>query len=258
MKIEGIKSIVFSPTDSTMKVMKLIHKQLPLSLELIDITLKRDEVINVEENELCLIGVPVYGGRIPSPVADYFTKIKGNHTPIVLVATYGNRDYDDALLELNDLAIQQGFVVVGAAAFICEHSIMHSVGKGRIDAADETKIIAFAKQVYDKIIALHSIDQCGVLSIKGNRPYKQYSGIPLKPHANKTCTNCGICASNCPVSAIDKENGQVSDKQLCISCMRCMKVCPIQARTLNKVMLSVSEKAFANKCKIRKEPEIFI
>ena len=55
-------------------------------------------------DDLVLFGVPVYGGRIPSPAVQTLRRMQGSRTPAVLVAAYGNREYDDALLELADIA----------------------------------------------------------------------------------------------------------------------------------------------------------
>lgn len=82
-------------------------------------------------DDLVLFGVPVYGGRIPSPAVQTLRRMQGSRTPAVLVAAYGNREYDDALLELADIAAANGFIPFAAAALIAEHSIMHSVAAGR-------------------------------------------------------------------------------------------------------------------------------
>lgn len=87
-------------------------------------------------DDLVLFGVPVYGGRIPSPAVQTLRRMQGSRTPAVLVAAYGNREYDDALLELADIAAANGFIPFAAAALIAEHSIMHSVAAGRPDAQD--------------------------------------------------------------------------------------------------------------------------
>lgn len=90
-------------------------------------------------DDLVLFGVPVYGGRIPSPAVQTLRRMQGSRTPAVLVAAYGNREYDDALLELADIAAANGFIPFAAAALIAEHSIMHSVAAGRPDAQDARK-----------------------------------------------------------------------------------------------------------------------
>ncbi|WP_428055973.1 hypothetical protein [Candidatus Avelusimicrobium alvi] len=87
---------------------------------------------------------PVYGGRIPAAAKERFLQLKGTQTPAVLLAVFGNRDYDDALLEMCDLALAGGLVPAACAAPVAEHSIMHSVAAGRPDAADREKLAAFA------------------------------------------------------------------------------------------------------------------
>ena len=63
--------------------------------------------------ELVVLGVPVYGGRIPALAAERMAQLKGQQTPVIILVTYGNRDYEDALLELKTILEQQQFVVVG-------------------------------------------------------------------------------------------------------------------------------------------------
>jgi hypothetical protein len=68
-----------------------------------------------------LVGAPVYAGRIPPAAAQRFLTLRGNDTPAIPVVVYGNRHYNDALLELADLLTSAGFVPVAGAAFIGEH-----------------------------------------------------------------------------------------------------------------------------------------
>lgn len=47
-----------------------------------------------------------------------------------------------------------------------------------------------------------------------------------------TCSQCKVpvCADACPVDALTRTNGVVTlDKQLCISCMKCVESCPFGA-----------------------------
>lgn len=64
--------------------------------------------------ELCVIAVPVYGGRVAATALQRLQRLKGNGSPAILVVVYGNRDYEDALLELRDTAVQLGFVPLTA------------------------------------------------------------------------------------------------------------------------------------------------
>lgn len=74
----------------------------------------------------------------------------------------------------------------------------------------------------------------------------------------KECTQCGICAAECPVQAIDKENPKKVNEKLCFSCMRCVSVCPHSARKVNPVMLSAVGLALKKVCSVRKDCELFL
>ena len=62
----------------------------------------------------------------------------------------------------------------------------------------------------------------------------------------------------CPTNAIPQENPRMTDESKCISCMRCIAVCPQNARKINPLKLFLSIRAFKEKCETRKEPELFI
>lgn len=63
------------------------------------------------------------------------------------VVVYGNRDYEDALLELHDILSENGFVVVAAGAFVARHSIFPDVAAGRPDRDDLDRMAEFAERV---------------------------------------------------------------------------------------------------------------
>ena len=118
--------IVFSPTNTTRKVLQAILQGLgPQSWSELDLTYPRplrDTARNQgDAEELVLIGMPVYAGRIPALARERILScVKGTGQKAVLVVVYGNRAYDDALRELRDLALELGFVPVAAAAFVGE------------------------------------------------------------------------------------------------------------------------------------------
>lgn len=80
----------------------------------------------------------------------------------------------------------------------------------------------------------------------------------MVPKPTKECTNCGICAEKCPVQAIDKDNSKKVDGKACISCMRCVAVCPQGARKVNSVMISVAGMMLKKACSERKECELYL
>lgn len=255
MEITKLTAFIFSPTGTTAAVAKPLAEALLPGAHIVDLTCADAEEERFGPDELVLFAAPVYGGRIPAPAAKRFARMKGTDTPALLVAVYGNRDYDDALLELCGLAEENGFRPAGAGAFLAEHSIFHSVARGRPDAADLEAVRTFAGLAREKLARAAGAGEFGPLAVKGNRPYREFSGVPLKPQADRKCMKCGVCAENCPAGAIPADDPSKTDNSRCISCMRCVKVCPAGARRVNGLMLSVAEKPFAKKNSLRREPE---
>ena len=193
--------------------------------------------------------MPYFGGRAPAVALQRLKKIAGNGAKCTLVCVYGNRAYEDTLVEMEDAAKESGFRVVAAVAAVAEHSIMPRYAAGRPDASDKKQLEQFAEQIAGKTEA--------VVSIPGNRPYKKAGGAGLVPKAGKSCTKCGLCAESCPVQAIDPASF-TADAKKCISCMRCVKQCPEKARKVNGAMVSIAAMAMKKACSVRKENELFL
>lgn len=259
MNVKQVTSITFSPTDSTRMVVELIAKQIPGVKECLDLTkAKYRPDYGFTENELVIVGVPVYGGRVPKTASERIRKLHGHQTPAVLVATYGNRAYDDALLELKNLLIEQGFRPAAAAAVVTEHNIVRSIASGRPDQEDQKKIQEFGKNLAEKLRSTESAYALSELTVKGKEPYKPYHTIPLTIKVTSSCTGCGTCIKECPVQAISRTDPKVTDQERCITCMRCVKVCPQNGRKLGfMVQLAMGHK-LKKVCAGRKEPEFIL
>ena len=80
--------------------------------------------------------MPSYAGRVTAIAAERLRAIHGGGAKCILVCVYGNRAYEDTLVEMEDIARECGFEIVAAVAAIAEHSIMHQYAAGRPDAAD--------------------------------------------------------------------------------------------------------------------------
>ena len=240
--------IVFSPTGGTEKASGYIANTLEGETVAVDLTDSGlgFRTVAMTKEDVAVIAVPSYGGRVPTVAAERLGMMRGNGAQAVLVCAYGNRAYEDTLVELEDAAKGAGFRVIAAVSAIAEHSIVRQFAAGRPDRQDAAQLAGFANQIQQKISA-------GDAS-----PYKKTGGTGMVPKATKECTACGACAAACPVGAIDKDDPKRVDKKACISCMRCVAVCPRGARAVNPVMLSAATKMLSKVCAERKECELFI
>ncbi len=256
MKPSTINLVYFSATYTTKKTVNAIAGQFSGKIMDWDITQSIPENdITMEKNELLIAGVPVYAGRIPANIAEAFNKFKGNETPAIIVCVYGNRDYDDALLELKDIVQGNGFKVIAAGAFIGQHSIFPEVGKGRPDGKDMDAMREFANQSIRLLKSTEDIASLPDIVVKGNKPYKTPGKIPLQPKGNSKCNTCGICVKQCPVQAIPATTPRKTIKEKCISCARCIVVCPQDARHFGGLLYKIAGKKFVKAYSTRKEPE---
>lgn len=253
--------ILFSPTGGTEKVAQALEQEMKTA-GFLDEIVKVDlsdrnfdfKSVNISAQDFALIAIPSFGGRVPALAAERLAFIKGNGTKSVLVCVYGNRDFEDTLVELQDIAHSCGFVSVAGVSAVARHSIVNQYGAGRPDDSDVRILKEYAKRIMEKVREGYGSD----LQIIGNRPYKKAMTMHLAPKAGSKCTECGLCAEVCPSGAIDKENVKLTDKQKCISCMRCVAVCPHEARKINGGLKFLLSAVLKKACSERKENQLFI
>ena len=247
----NVVEIVFSPTGGTEKVARILGGHWSESTVKIDLSDAKTDFTqcSIDQEDRVLIAMPSFGGRAPAVAIERLKQIVGNGAKCTLVCVYGNRAYEDTLVEMEDAAKESGFQVVAAVAAVAEHSIMHQYATGRPDASDKKQLEQFAERIAGKTEA--------AVSIPGNRPYKKAGGAGLVPKAGKSCTKCGLCAEHCPVQAIDPASFK-ADAKKCIACMRCVKQCPEKARTVNGAMVSIAAMVIRKACSVRKENELYL
>ena len=131
MKMNELKLVYFSPTGATRKAVMETARNIDLKSVSFDFSVYKEKrpALKFAPNDFVIFGIPVYYGRVPALFMDYLQNISGNGTPAALIATYGCREYDDALLELKTEVENRGFKVIGAAAFPAEHSIVPSIAR---------------------------------------------------------------------------------------------------------------------------------
>lgn len=246
--------IVFSPTGGTERVSKAITQNW---FQVVTIDLSDPDTnytdISFDENSPVLIAMPSFGGVAPQLALDRLAMIKGNRAKCVIVAVYGNRAYEDTLIQMEDYAQNAGFQVIAAISAIAEHSIIHEYATGRPNADDCKELTEFGDQILEKATS----NKLSKPSVPGNRPYKK-AGTGMVPKADSSCTSCVLCAQKCPANAISAHMPEATDKSKCISCMRCVSICPVHARKVSSVMTAVAAAAIKKACSVDKANELFI
>jgi len=252
--------VYFSPTGTTRTVVEAVADVLKTRLSMetteYDMTLPeaRTGKLTFDSDALVILGLPVYMGRIPDFMEEVLKNIHGNGTPAIAIALYGNREYEDALLEMADILKAQNFNMIGAAAFIGEHSVTRLVAGGRPDSADIGIAASFAGQIADKWLS-------GTLTtpeVPGNRPYKERrAGAPCPPKTLDTCMDCMVCAERCPMGVISKEDPRIVSEG-CIRCCACVKSCPAEAKYFDDEGFFRVKGMLEGNCMARKEPELFV
>ena len=273
--MKKVNLMYFSPTATTKTVVEAIGKRLVDTKGLqrglergktIDFTLpkQRESAQNFQTKDILVIGVPVYAGRVPNVLLKYLNTIQGNNTLAIPIVLYGNRHYDDALLELNDILQKNGFKVIAGAAFIGEHSFSYTLAKERPDNKDLTIAEEFANKVYTKIQS----NNHSTAKVNGSRPYRPYY-MPkneedelvdirrVVPKTNDTCIDCKICSEVCPMGSIPY-NDVKAIVGICIKCGACIKRCPTQSKYFDDTDYLRHKQELEEQFVERREPELFV
>ncbi|EOS25508.1 hypothetical protein C806_01635 [Lachnospiraceae bacterium 3-1] len=214
--------------------------------------------LKIPREDVLLFSMPVYGGFIPKMCAEMAANLKGNHTPAIIAAVYGNRHYDDALLQMKELLTAQGFWVIAAGAFLAEHSIFPQVAAGRPDEKDQEAMAAFASEC-SCILEEMDMQQYSEIEVPGKAGYdvQAFQGVPFHPSGDDSCNGCMTCVNACPKKAINSEHPRETDSERCISCGACISVCPTGARNYHGDRYQAAGAQFTEKCSAYRSPETY-
>ncbi len=252
--MRALTYIYFSATATTAKCVATIGAAMNLPVAH-NINLADNPSLELPEfsaEDVVIFAAPVYGGRLPDIMTTALHRIKGNGATGVAMVVYGNRDYDDALLELTDILEKSDFKIVGAGAFIGQHSIFPQVGTNRPDESDIIKLSEFGQECRKRLDNGLPYQK---ISVKGHRPYKKAAGVPFHPQCDiRICRLCGLCAEKCPTGAIPIDYPIETDSAKCISCGRCIYVCPRHVRSYSGLKYGLIKKVFVVGFSKRKNP----
>jgi len=260
MGTKTVHMIYFSPTGTTRKVVAAVAAGVSSAAPRgLDLTLSAAENSTHLSDGVAVIGVPVYAGRVPEVCLERMEKLSADGVPTAIVALYGNREFEDALVELRDVATAKGFKVIAAGTFIGEHSYStpeRPIAAGRPDADD----LQLARSFGERFAAKIDTGDLSTPGIDGNLPYKER--IPLGGIAPETdrqrCTLCGRCDEVCPMGIVAVTDVVNTHAQNCIMCCACVKECPVAARPFNHPRIEERREMLLKNCSIPKSPQLFL
>lgn len=272
MKINRVWAAFFSATGTTEKVVTRIAANLAAKFDadynVYEFGQKkyRNKPMKFGRNDLVIMGVPVYAGRVPNVLVSYLKKTIADGAIGVPVVVYGNRAYDDALIELRDIMEERKIRCVAAAAMIGQHSFSEVLAAGRPDEDDMNLLWPFIDNVYAKVAEADTLKK---IEVPGNNPYKPYyvpkddderelNFLKAKPATDaEKCVWCRKCAKACPMEAISFM--KTSDVPgTCIKCGACIRTCPKGAKYFDDPGYIFHKEQLERDFAERKEPEFFV
>lgn len=280
MDIRNLYTAFFSPTGTTRRTVEAIARGFVAERSVPCIEWDRTHTTHptarqLGPNEVIVLAAPVYGGHIAPTARQRLETIRGDGTPAVLVVVYGNRAFEKALVELSELACRQGFMPVGAAACIGEHSYSTEqwpIATGRPDATDLSEAEAFGRRLARHLAtAANPLEALDVRNMTQppsgfgpmlrfirfvlgyRRRQKRHPKIYLPQTDAARCIHCGRCAAQCPVEAIPRGNEELTDGSRCIRCCSCVKGCPVGARRFETPFSEALSRNFQ-----RRKPNVYL
>ena len=274
MKLEKIWAIYFSGTGTTRRTVERIAggiaSRLNLPAESVNFSRPavRQETLGFGEMDLVVFGTPVYAGRVPNVLLPFLQeRIVGGGALAVPVVLFGNRNYDDALIELRNILAADGMHPIAAGAFVGEHSFSRVLGADRPNAEDKVLMDEFAARVAELAAGLDAAPVKSV-AVRGQEPLRPYytprdrAGNPInilkvKPKTDLSrCGGCGLCADLCPMGSIDPADVSAV-RGICIKCCACVKGCPTGAKFFDDAGYLYHQHELEAQCARPAENEVF-
>lgn len=252
LNFKKVSKVYFSPSGTTEKIVNEVAKNFDIPQKSYDLLSFDSE--KTFSDELVIIGVPVFNGRIPKTACERLSKMKSNNSKAVVILNYGNMEYGDSLLELTELLGKNNFQIVGIATTVSQNSLFNQIAKNRPDNQDLVKINEFTQNLMKK---LESGD-LNEIFVSGYKPYQKYQ-IPkyFVSCDENQCVECMDCVYTCPEEAILEESPTMTNINDCSRCSTCINICSEGARSFTGPQFESERQYAMDNYMDRKEPEFY-
>ncbi len=239
--------IYFSPTGGTKKAGEYLTQSWRKDVEEINLSDYGKDFSQIKfcEEDVCYVSVPSFGGRVPTVATERITQMKGYGAKAVAVCVYGNRAYEDTLLELTDTLTARGFSCVAGTAAIAEHSIMHGAKAVAVCVYGNRAYEDTLLELTDTLTARGFSCVAGTAAIAEHSIMHQFaSGRPDKEDKNELLEFGGKIRKkieqfqeyedlhipgNCPYKKLGVSSMIPQSGDGCINCKICARECPVAA-----------------------------
>lgn len=106
-----------------------------------------------------------------------------------------------------------------------EEVILKKISQAREEMKQISQEILERKRVY----RVHEGSLPQIKSSLANLGFNKFARSAKSFFSSSACNSCGLCAANCPASAISLQEGKPHWNTQCYQCMRCINACPQEA-----------------------------
>jgi len=248
--------LYFSPHGSTRKILDAVSKGISdagfntvmfNSGEYIK-TGRQEELYSIlSEYSLLITGTPVYAHHIPPLFEEFLSGLPPveKEKSAAMVCTYGDISSGVALSQLAGLMDKKSYRLMGGMKAVSEHCLTFQggapIGSGRPDSEDIKIAQQFGSLIAERMKKndLKSFKQSDfrdkslLIRVLDATVFNMKTTVKMMPQikvSSSLCAKCNTCADSCIAGNITVDDfPKFSDN--CISCFRCVRVCPNNALT---------------------------